>query len=325
MEILGAGPAGSAAAISARLEGAPVRLIEKSKLPRHKVCGEFLSPEIVPALEELRLLDEFLGCRPARIDRLVLHFGHREKRCRLPERAFGLSRYRLDQLLWERAIGLGAEQRQAGMPTLPQVMATGRSAVAPHGNRLFGFKAHFRGLASDAIELFFFEGGYVGIAAVEDAITNVCGLAREPMLRSHNFDVDRVLRGLPPLSERLRPLSRAMDWLTVGPLVFQNRLRGTGEEGTYPAGDALSFVDPFTGSGILSAILTGRLAGLAAARQLPVSVYLQQCRRILERPFEVASLFRAVLRRGWADWLAGVVPATWLFHLTRPQGLRAKS
>jgi len=53
INILGGGPAGSAAALAALREGTQVRMVEKSKLPRHKVCGEFFSPEIGPELEKL--------------------------------------------------------------------------------------------------------------------------------------------------------------------------------------------------------------------------------------------------------------------------------
>jgi len=42
IRVIGAGPAGAAAAIAARLEGVEVDLFEKSRFPRQKVCGEFL-------------------------------------------------------------------------------------------------------------------------------------------------------------------------------------------------------------------------------------------------------------------------------------------
>jgi flavin-dependent dehydrogenase len=45
--VLGGGPAGAIAALSALDEGADVTLYEKPRFPRHKVCGEFLSGEVV--------------------------------------------------------------------------------------------------------------------------------------------------------------------------------------------------------------------------------------------------------------------------------------
>ena len=58
--ILGAGPAGSIAAIQAQREGAKVQLIERCSFPKHKVCGEFFSPEILPILDRAGVLDRFL-------------------------------------------------------------------------------------------------------------------------------------------------------------------------------------------------------------------------------------------------------------------------
>ncbi len=305
--ILGGGPAGCAAARAAQIEGATACIIEKSRFPRHKVCGEFFSPEIQIELEKLRVWDAFLNAGPARIRRMKLHFGRKEKSSRLPEPAWGLSRHAFDALL--------ARDLETGSGT-PQVIATGRAAIEPRGNRLFGFKAHFEGPVDDAVELFFFQGGYVGVSAVENSYTNVCGLGPESFLRRFDFDFDRVVRESPSLAARIAPLTRRFDWLTTGPLKFaQNFSR---DQDSYRAGDALSFVDPFTGSGLLAAVKTGSLAGSAAARDLPLNEYYAQCRACLKTPFEVASMFRKTVTSGWAEWLVGLVPGKLLFRLTRP-------
>ena len=329
IRILGAGPAGSAAAIAALSESAAVRLFEKSTFPRHKVCGEFLSPGVARILEALGVWQDFLGLRPARIRRCVLHLGPRAKQWTLAECAYGLSRYQLDRLLFDRAVLLGAEvdrdpgagQRLAREPVrdgeAPIVIATGRRAVASRGNRLFGFKAHFEGPVNDAVELFFFEDCYVGVSAVEDGITNVCGIAPESTLRRFSFQPGELLARWQPLGERLAPLTRNMRWLTTGPLLFSRSGYDQPQPGMYPAGDALGFVDPFTGTGMLNALLTGRMAGLCAARQVPGRTYVRQCSRLLEAPFRMAALFRAALRLGWVVPLARYLPGSWLFRMTR--------
>src|SRR5678816_4736539 len=124
-------------------EGTPVRVIEKSRLPRHKVCGEFFSPEIGPELAKLGVWDAFLAAGPARVSRTALHFGRRTKSSKLPETAFGLSRFAFDQMLLEHARGAGADiVTEHDGPS--QIVATGRrSKPDARGNRLFGFKAHF--------------------------------------------------------------------------------------------------------------------------------------------------------------------------------------
>lgn len=313
IDIIGGGPAGAAAALTAARVGARVHLREKSRFPRHKVCGEFLSPEIVPLLETLGAWNDFESARPARIRKLVLRFPSREKRCVLPEAAYGLSRYALDDLLYRRA------QRAVDAndsPAALRVVAHGRKAIAPRGRRLFGFKAHFEGPSDDAVELYFFGRVYVGLNTVENGATNVCGLGPETLLRERGFEIDELIAGFAPLRERIGPLRRSMDWLMTGPLVFENRFTRPGID--YLAGDALSFVDPFTGSGIVSAVLTGSLAGEAAARGTPVDEYVRLCRSRLQRPFLISSLFRAAVVRGWAEHLAPFVPGEWLVRLTRP-------
>lgn len=330
VRVVGGGLAGSAAALSALLHSTPVTIVEKSRLPRHKVCGEFVSPEMRGILEQLRCLDGFLALGPASLRRMTLHFGTREKRSVLSEPAFGLSRYAFDRLLFEAAIARGAaalREMWTGESSYKDgasvVLATGRKAIAPAGsNRLFGFKAHFTGPVDDAVELFFFDGCYVGVSAVEQGVTNVAGLAPEAMLRACGFNPEDLISRSRPLALRLGPLTRNMPrdmpWLTVGPLVFSRAFRPSEAQAVYPAGDALGFTDPFTGSGMLNAVLTGSMAGQAAALGVPVSQYLRDCRRVLTRPFHISAIFRKLIDTGLAPWLAAPVPGSWLMHWTRP-------
>lgn len=318
VNVIGGGPAGSAAAITARQLGAEVRLYEQSRFPRHKVCGEYLSPEVAPLLERLGVLDGFLARAPHRMTRLSLHFPRASKHCRLPEPAFGLSRHALDHLLIGHTANVVRERAQ---PAAGMVIAGGRPA-APNARspRQFGFKAHFHGPATDSIELFFFNGCYVGINGVEDGVTNVCGLGPEDMLRRYGFEPDGLLESFAPLRERTRPLRRAMDWLTTGPLDYGQRLEPDRE--VYLAGDALSFVDPYTGSGMLGAMLSGISAGRSAALGEPPAEHYRRCAGMLRRAYLVSSFLRFVIRSGAADSLIRLVPGQLLVSWTRPARLR---
>ena len=319
--ILGGGPAGASAALAALGEGGEVLLVEKSRFPRHKVCGEFLSPGIAPLLDRLGVWQEVQRNAPGVIRRMALHFPRTSKLCRLPETAFGMSRFRLDQILWDAALKAGARtaREEPPDPAGPRIVASGRKEALPRGERLFGFKAHFSGPCGDAVELFFFNGAYVGVNPAEGGITNVCGIAPERLLGSYGFDMDALVNTPEALRARLSPLTRQMKWMTTGPLRFRNRLREEAAEDFYLCGDALSFVDPFTGSGILSAVATGRMAGIAAARGLPVREHLRRCRQILNQPFAVSSLFRSAVTGGWAEVLAPLLPGRLLYQLTRPR------
>src|SRR5450759_297446 len=109
VDVVGGGPAGVMAAFAAMREGAPVRIFEKSAFPRHKVCGEFLSPAILPLLRRVGCEAGFLQLRPAVLSAMRLHFGTRVIRHPLPELAYGVSRYELDRLLLEHAASAGAQ------------------------------------------------------------------------------------------------------------------------------------------------------------------------------------------------------------------------
>src|SRR5438874_8333220 len=69
--VVGGGPAGTSAAISAVHRCASVLLLERGRFPRHKVCGEFVSAE------SLSLLDDLLD------DRTVLRDAVRIPRARV--------------------------------------------------------------------------------------------------------------------------------------------------------------------------------------------------------------------------------------------------
>lgn len=262
--ILGGGPAGATAAIAARLSGAAsVSIGEKSTFSRHKVCGEFLSPEASPYLEKAGI--DLTGAAPIR--RVHIRVGRRHKSFALREPALGVSRYMLDHALLSRAQELGARVVDSLEGDI-QIQACGRRIASSRSpERLFGFKTHFSGPTDDAVSLYIFEGGYVGVNPVENGLANVCGVLPERILRDHGFRPEAILNRHPPLAERLAPLNPAMPWLTVAPLSF-----GPGSEPAsqrYVAGDALNFVDPFTGSGMLCAIASGWMAGQAAAQNSP--------------------------------------------------------
>lgn len=316
--VIGGGPAGSAAAITARQYGAAVRLYEQSRFPRHKVCGEYLSPEVAPLFEQLGVWPRFQAQSPHRLDRLSLHFPRASKHCRLPESAYGLSRYGLDQMLISEVPEVLRERAQ----TVAGAIVTSGRPAAPNVRppRQFGFKAHFHGPSTDSIELFFFDGFYVGVNGVEGGVTNVCGLGPEDALRRYGFAPDELLESFAPLRERTRPLRRAMDWMSTGPLDYGQRLEQ--DRNVYLAGDALSFIDPYTGSGMLGAMLSGMSAGRSAALGEAPPEHYRRCAGLLRRAYLVSSFFRTIIRSGAADAMIRLVPGRWLVSWTRPARLR---
>ena len=56
--VIGGGPAGSATALMLARAGWSVAIVEKSRFPRPKVCGEFISATTAPLLAELGVLED---------------------------------------------------------------------------------------------------------------------------------------------------------------------------------------------------------------------------------------------------------------------------
>ncbi len=316
--VVGGGPAGSAAAVALAMAGARPLIYEQSPFPRHKVCGEFFTPEILPALDRLGMAAEFLERRPAPIAHAELHFSRRSRRFRLPQPGFGLSRWAFDEMLLGAAFRRGAQLRREriSQPGPRAIWAAGRLAKQPRGQRLFGFKTHFAGPAGDAVELYFFPGGYCGICPIEDGRINVCGLATEPLLRTHRFGIESLMAAHQRLAARLAPLEPRGPWQLTGPLRF-GPTAGVPPD-CYAAGDAACFVDPFTGSGLLAAVQTGVWAAEALLSATPVEGHQRRCERFQQRQLGATTILRGLLDAGWAEPLAAFLPGAWVFGWTRP-------
>jgi 2-polyprenyl-6-methoxyphenol hydroxylase-like FAD-dependent oxidoreductase len=73
--VAGAGPAGAQLALRLAREGFHVALLDRQRFPRPKPCGEFLSPECLPMLEELGLRENLLAHGARCLKGMRLH-GH---------------------------------------------------------------------------------------------------------------------------------------------------------------------------------------------------------------------------------------------------------
>lgn len=114
--IIGAGPAGSAAAISLAQRGARVLVLEEKRMPRGKLCGEFITPECFPSLQRLGVMDRMLAAGAQKLTRVSLITSngksvqtHISTMSSDASWAMSLSRARFDQILFDRARDAGAE------------------------------------------------------------------------------------------------------------------------------------------------------------------------------------------------------------------------
>ncbi|NNE33612.1 MAG: NAD(P)/FAD-dependent oxidoreductase [Rhodothermales bacterium] len=293
--VIGAGPAGSTAAILLGRAGLNVCLLDKDEFPRHKLCGEFLSGDGTALLEQLDLEGAVMKAGAVPIDRcLVSSVDGALFEASLPGRPLSISRSRFDETLIHEAersgvtthtgvevVGIaGSLSEGFRISTRDGVLEAGvvicafgrssslerrlgRTTTNAESDPLVAFKAHYEGpFDKGVVELHSFAGGYCGIQCIEDSLVNVCWIARASVLREAGGKPDGMVSAVFPandlLAKRMSRLERVNDgFLAVSQLNF--RARSSIEGDLLLAGDSAGMIAPMCGDGMSMAISGGAL------------------------------------------------------------------
>lgn len=310
--VIGGGPAGTSAAITAGLEGWRVLLIERGRFPRHKVCGEFVSAESLDLLTWLlgpaqqTLFERSLPLAESRI-----FLDGRALRVPVKPSAASIARYDLDLALWNAAENAGVTALQettvqhieGEAPFLVRTSAgefQGRAVINASGRwsnlkaednhaksiRWLGLKGHFCGDVDPTVDLYFFEGGYCGVQPVRapdgTTLLNACALVR-PDIAATLAD---VFSRHPLLANRSRSWTPAFAPVSTFPATFREPVPVA--DRIFNAGDAAGFVDPFVGDGISLALRGGNLAARNLIPFFSRHVTLQQSLDIYSNTYQKA-------------------------------------
>ncbi|HSK43215.1 MAG TPA: NAD(P)/FAD-dependent oxidoreductase [Candidatus Binatia bacterium] len=235
--VIGAGPAGSACAITAAQAGTKVLLLEKDLFPRQKVCGEFVSPESLTLLHGFLDGGRFRSCPQVVSSRIFLD----DKTLTLPVSPAGQSipRFDLDPALFAAAQNAGATtyegvavqevQRdevfhvrtsESSYSAHAVVNATGRWSKLTHfdvagKDKWIGLKAHFTEPAPpQTVDLYFFPGGYCGVTPVGANSVNACAMVRADAAHT----LEDVFSKEPRLFQRSRAWQPLFSPVTTSPL-----------------------------------------------------------------------------------------------------------
>lgn len=300
--VIGAGPAGAAAALSAlrTKPGVSVLLVDKADFPRDKSCGDGIAPHALDELARLGVAEVLLDQTPVRRLRLVSPRGT-EAASEVQRPNYVVPRTVFDARLVAAAVARGATFRRQTVRSVEELDA--RVVIGADGangvtRRLMGLakpsdetvavavRGYIPWDTSDPEQLIVMDGrdwpAYAWRFDTGAGSANVGFGMLLPNLRAMPRGRDalheRLVELLPEAhgAERLRshhlPLSTGRPVQPDGPVLL--------------AGDAASLVNPLTGEGIFYALLSGRLAGAAAVGDGdPGTAYRTMLTRELGRHF----------------------------------------
>lgn len=288
--IVGGGLAGLTAAIHLSKFGFLVILIEKNNYPNHKVCGEYISNEVIPYLQYLGLnIDEL---NPQNISKLDFSTPRGTSiKINLPLGGFGISRYTLDEFLYKKAIENGCQfihQKVEGIAFDNEIFtittaenliiktelligAFGKRSNIDHKlNRNFilkpspwlAVKAHYVGdFPNDLVGLHNFKGGYCGVSKVEGNKINICYLADYATFKQYkNIDdyQKAILFENPKLKEIFQNSTLHFNKpLTISQISFDEKK--TVENHILMIGDTAGLIHPLCGNGMAMAIHSAKI------------------------------------------------------------------
>jgi flavin-dependent dehydrogenase len=327
--IVGGGLAGLFNALLLNRAGLKVTLIEKRTYPFHRVCGEYISNEVIPFLENLRIDIDKLNV--ARINRLEVTAASGVMLSKkLDLGGFGLSRYTFDHYLYKLAEAegvkflLGERVEDIGFSdnefkvTVPGKILKASLVIGAFGKRsnldqkmarkffykrspYLAVKFHAKlDFPDDLIQLNNYHNGYCGVSKVDGDKYCMCYLAHRDDLRKYG--------SLPALEENVilknpylkRHFSSA-DFLLDRPEVineisFEKKMPV--EDHVLMSGDTAGMIAPLCGNGMTMAIHSAKLLSEVVIKYYEPDKLSMQRRAQLEHSYAEAWA-RQFARRLW--------------------------
>jgi menaquinone-9 beta-reductase len=290
--IAGGGLAGLVNAIQLARAGLQVVLVEKKHYPFHKVCGEYISNEVLPFLHSMGIYPESLGASAITHLQVSSPSGKSVLNAALDLGGFGLSRYVLDAYLYKAALQAGAafmlgksvekvsftdDAFEIGLSdgkVLESKLVIGafgkRSRLDKQLHRPFmderspymGVKYHIRtDFPPHLIALHNFKDGYCGVCAIEDNTFNLCYLTTRNNLKKYGA-VEEMENQTLYKNPFLQKIKQEADFLYDKPEVINEisfAPKKAVENHILMSGDAAGLITPLCGNGMAMAIHSAKI------------------------------------------------------------------
>jgi flavin-dependent dehydrogenase len=289
--IIGGGLAGLTSAIHLSKFGLKVIIIEKNEFPKHKVCGEYISNEVIPYLNYLDIDISIL--KPSKIT--DLEFSNPKGKiilAKLPLGGFGISRYVLDHYLFEKAKELGCKiiqdtvtesrfiENEFHVITNTNLKFKSKVVIGAFGKRSnmdqklerdfifkksswLAVKAHYSGVFTNhLVGLHNFEGGYCGVSKVENDKINICYLANYETFKKHK-NIEEFQSEVVSKNPNLKAVFDSSTLLfekplTISQISFEKKVAV--ENHILMIGDTAGLIHPLCGNGMAMAIHSAKIA-----------------------------------------------------------------
>jgi flavin-dependent dehydrogenase len=314
--VIGGGPAGLAAAITARQHGFNVVVADCARGPIDKACGEGLMPDGLDALRELGVTLEECETGSFRGIRFVGREG--SVQADFPRgRGIGIRRVLLHRALQDHAEKLGVSTcwgvRVSGARD-GEVVVNGelvrcRWIVGADGqssrtrdwaklgscisfDRRIGIRQHFKIKPwSDSVEIHWAEKGQAYVTPISENEICVAVISKR---RFQSFDSG--LTHFPGLLQHLKAAPRTSS--PKGAVTIHRHLRSVARGGIALIGEASGSVDAITGEGLAMSFRQALALGSALAHE-DLSIYRAAHRQITKLPEFMASTMLLMDKSSW--------------------------